>query len=307
MRQLLYISLSLILFSTYNSLANERTLYVDKFNSILGNQNKEDKLLFFCQDNNFTTLVLYELHLIRKRLPINDKNKIKELANFIKLAKTKYNVKSVIASGENSEIFLNYIHIYNQTRTSDIERFNGYNIEYEYWNKTKSDLGGYYCENYLRKNKIPCTEKGSFNYFEETISILSLLKKEVSYNIDLDVYITNFTKNQIERLKKYDIKYRLSAYAGNVKLSSKQIQKELKILSSCKCLKDVSIILSSELFFMSGHLKYNSLDKTERKFKQYISKYKNLNITEFTYFKYTDLKKSVSFEKRRRTGVKQNY
>ncbi|WP_397446161.1 hypothetical protein [Polaribacter sp. R77954] len=299
--------LFLLLLLICSALSAQRALYVDNFNSILGNNDKEDKLLYFAQDNGFTTLILYELHLVRKRLPMNNYKKISILSDFITLAKTKYNVKKVVASGENSEIFLNYLHVYNETRKDDIERFNSYNIEYEFWHKTNSDLGGYYCENYLRKNKIPCTSEGSFNYFKETISVLDFIRKETNYPLGIEVYLANFDKKQILALKKYNIKYRISAYASNVELSSKEIKKELKILSNCKCIKEVSIILSSEPFFMSGHLKYNSLEKTEKEFENYISKYKNIHFTEFTYFKYSDLKKSIGFRKLRRTGIKPKY
>ncbi len=301
----LHLSFAFIFF--FNVLSAQRALYVDNFNTILGNKDKEEKLLYFAEDNNLTTLILYELHLVRKRLPINDADKIRVLSDFIKLAKTKYNIDKVIASGENSEIFLNYLHIYNQTRKDETERFDAYNVEYEFWHKTNSDLGGYYCENYLRKNKIPCTQEGSFNYFLETISVLNFLRQEVDYKLDIEVYLANFNKKQILELNKYNIKFRISAYANSVKFSSKQVQKELKILSKCGCLKEISIILSSEPFFMSGELKYNSLAKIEKEFKKYISKYKTINFQEFTYFKYSELKKSVGFEKLRRTGIKPKY
>ncbi|WP_439130526.1 hypothetical protein [Polaribacter sp.] len=292
---------------SFNVLSAQRALYVDDFNDILGNKDEEEQLLYFAQDNNFTQLILYELHLVRKRLPINDENKIRVLADFITLAKTKYNIDKVIASGENSEIFLNYLHIYNDTRKLEIERFNAYNIEYEFWHKTNSDLGGYYCENYLRKNKIPCTEEGSFKYFEETISVLDFLRKDANYKLDIEVYLGSFNKKQILKLKKYNIKFRLSAYGDNVQFSFKKIEKKLKMISQSRCSNEVSILLSSEPLFMSGYLKYNSLESTEKKFKKYISKYKNINFTEFTYFKYSELKKSVGFEKLRRTGVEPDY
>lgn len=297
--------LLLVLFNNITS-AQKRTLYVDNFNEILGDYNKEKQLLTFSKQNKFTSLILYELHLVRKRIPISDPKKIKILANFISLAKKKYNIK-IIATGENSDIFINYIHKYNKTRKNNFEQFDSYNLEYEYWHKTNSAIGGYYCENYLRKNSIPCTIEGSFNYYLETISILTLLKEEIDFPLNLETYITNFTKKQILRLKKYNLKYRISAYADDVHLSSHEINKELNTLIECDCLKEISVIFSAETLFMGGFLKYNSLQKTENEFKEYVKKYNNINFIGFTYFKYTDLIKSVDFEKTRRTGEKPKY
>lgn len=301
-----FILILILTISTF-SFSNERALYVDGFNSILGNISKENELLNFSQKNNFTTLILYELQLVRKRMPIDKANKINILANFISKAKTQYGLRKIIATGENGEIFINYFHIYNKTRKTQNERFDGYNLEYEFWNKTNSDFGGYYCENYLRKNGIPCNVNGSFNYFLETISILNLLKKEVKFNIEVEVYVPIFSVKQIQALKTENIKYRISAYADNPSDSFNNIKKSLKLLSKFKCDEEVSIIFSSELLFMKGYFNYNSLSQAEKNFKAHINQFEDINLVGFTYFKYTELKKSVEFEKHRSTGIKPKY
>lgn len=47
-------------------------------------------------------------------------------------------IKKVSASGESGIFFLEAIHPYNKSRKDSIERFNIYNLEYEYWNERES-------------------------------------------------------------------------------------------------------------------------------------------------------------------------
>jgi len=296
-----------IVFITINSFHAQRALYVDNFNSILGDKKKEKKLLDFSYENDITTLMLYDLHLIRKRMPIDHSNKAQVLANFISWAKRKYKIKKVIAIGENSEIFINYIHEFNQSRNLEIERFNAYNIEYNYWDIEKSRLGSYNCENYLRKAKVPCTQEGSFNYFMQTISVLKVLSEEANYKLDIEAYLDSFTKNQMSKLKKFDIKYRINACACYSNSCSKEIENELETLSNNGFNNKVSIVFSSDIFSMGGQFKYKPLNQIEDDFKKYAEKYENINFSEFTYYNYSSLSKAIAFEKFVRTGIRYDY
>lgn len=70
------------------------------------------------------------------------------MADFIFKTKKDFGVKSVSASGETGDFFIKAIHPYNQSREIELERFDVYNIEYEYWNKKESVDNGRYCETY---------------------------------------------------------------------------------------------------------------------------------------------------------------
>lgn len=297
-------NLNLVILLISINLSSQRALYVDNFNEILGNNNKETKLLNFVVENDFDKLILYELHKINKRLPLADTSYNYVLANFIKKAKNKFKIKEVAGSGENGGFFINNIHAYNQSRKNPLEKFDVYNLEYEYWHPTNSDLGGYYCETYLRKNGIPCTRKGSYNYYLETLSIMKLLASESNHKIIVEAYVGKYQKKEINNIVKNVDRVLVSAYGKNPYSSFLSIKKRLKLIAECKCKPEVSIILSAEKQYMNGHLKYNTLIKSENKFLNELEKIKNhkINRIGFTYFKYTVLERAVSYEKKRRLG-----
>ena len=119
----------------------------------------------------------------------------------------------------------------------------------------------------------------------------------------------NYKKNELSKIDKYTDKILISAFASNVKNSFFNIKKMLKIASDCSCNSKISIILSAEIEYMGGFLKYQSLDEAEKLFLKELKEkdsilYETLNIIDFTYFNYSYLQKSVNFETLRRTGIK---
>ena len=128
-KQLFYI---LFFFFIAELFCFERTLYVDNFNTILGNPNKEDKLFVFAQKNNFNTVILYQLNKVDKRFSLSDRKKNIILAEFISKAKIKFGMHKIGASGESASFFTDIINVYNASRSIDEEKFDIYNLEYEY-------------------------------------------------------------------------------------------------------------------------------------------------------------------------------
>ena len=242
--------LIIALFFIFKSYASNRILYVDEFYHILGNEEKENNLLDFTVKNGFDKIILYDLHKINRDYPLADNKKNNILARFIFKAKINYGLKGVGGSGESGDFFITAIHAYNMSRINPIERFNTYNLEYEYWKKEPSENGGYYCENYLRRNGKSCNRKNTFDFF---INSLAIMKD----------------------------------------LASKNSHKVTKI-------PKISIIYSSELLFMGGWLKYNSLKKAENIFIDSMMKrnkdlFRKINFTNFTYYNYNELAKSVRY------------
>lgn len=291
----------LILFLSSLSTIAQRALYVDNFNSILGNTENEERLLKFTRQHKFDKLILYELNLVNKRIPLADSSHNGILAKFIKEAKTKYNINQISASGENGDFFINVIDVYNKSRKDVNEKFDIYNLEYEYWHPTNNDLGGYYCENYLRKNGIPCNRNGSYKYYVETLSIMNLLADENDYPVKIEAYIGNYKSTEIENILENVDLLMISAFNRNPKKSYKDVEKRLKIIEDSKKDTKISIIFSSETEYMGGYLKYNSIRKTEKEFLEF-AKDINVNLFGFTYFQYSYLEESVNYEVFRRTG-----
>lgn len=285
----------ILFFSVLNSAFSQRILYVDDFIKILGKENKEDKLLSLARDNNFKTLILYDLDKIDKKLfHLADSTKNNSLINFIKKAKTNYNIREIGASGENGDFFINEIDVYNNSRKNPKEKFDVYNLEYEYWNSSESDLGGYYCENYLRKNGIPCTREGSYKYYLETLSIMNLLAKDSKHPIKVEAYIGKYQNNEIVNITKNVDRLLVSSYEKTISETLKNVKNRLAIMNNAHNNIEVSIIISAETKYLGGYLKYNSLDDLEKGIVNNLKKeFKNLNISGFTYYNYSTLSKSL--------------
>jgi hypothetical protein len=289
----------LFIFST--TYGYQRKLYVDNFNNILGSYNLEKKLLDFCAKNNIKTLILYELHKVNKRLPLADSTKNKVLAKFISKARLEYNIEEISASGETGDFFLKAIHPYNQSRKKKEEKFNVYNLEFEFWKKGDYEDGGYYCETYLKKGAIPCTREGSFNYFIEALDIMKLLVDQDNCSVKIEAYIGITSTKEISTIAKYVDRLLVHAYKLDPEKSYLYSKERLNMLAEINSNIEVSIIYSAEGKFMGNWLKKNSYIKAENIFYNEIKNnpkvYKNINFNGFTYYTYKHLESSLRFYK----------
>lgn len=208
----------------------QRTLYVDDFNTIIGSPNKEDKLLLFAKKNNFKTLILYQLNKVDKRWSLTDPRENTILSDFIAKAKNKFSIQNIGASGECASFFTETIDLYNNSRNKPEEKFDIYNLEYEYWSKKASEDGGYYCEGYLRDNSMPCNRNGSFNFFIDNLKEMKQLSKNNIHNIKIDAYLGFYTSNEINSIVKYCDGLTILAYGKSPKTSYASAKKSLAYL-----------------------------------------------------------------------------
>ena len=273
---------------------------MDNFNSILGNQTKENKLLNFAKKNNFNTLILYQLNKVDKQYSLVDPRKNKILAEFISKAKTKYFMKQIGASGESASFFKNKINVYNSTRNKPEEKFDIYNLEYEYWSKKASAINGYYCINYLEENKTPCTREGSFNYFIKNLKELKLLVKNQKHVVKIDAYVGYYTENEIIEINKYCDRLIIQAHGKTPGLCFSFAKKSLETLYNTNSKIKASIIFSTDIDKLGYWLKFNSVDNGENMFLNKMNSFNsnlknNLNLDGFSYHSYTMLEKSINY------------
>ncbi len=105
-----------------------RGLYVNKFDTILGNLAAEDSLLNWCKAYGFNAISLYSLNAV-----LGDE-RYTSLARFIKKARTGgYGINQVAAVRGSSANFTQNA-TYDASRADFNERFNVYNLENEWWN-----------------------------------------------------------------------------------------------------------------------------------------------------------------------------
>lgn len=303
MKRITPIFLFLSILFTYNFFGSERILYVDEFYHILGNHQKENDLLNFTVSNGFNKIILYDLHKVNKDYPLANPEKNNILAKFIYKAKVNFGLKEVGGSGESGDFFVKAIHAYNMSRTNTKEMFDSYNLEYEYWKEDDSKDGGYYCENYLKNNGKNCNRKGTFSFFLKSLSTMKRLAKQNKHLVKVEAYVGKFKRHEINLISKYVDRLLVHVYVTTPKIGFNYASERLKYLADVKNKPKVSIIYSSETSFMGGWLKFNSLKKGEKIFIDSMKNtnrnlLKNINFTNFTYYNYNKLSKSIQYYKK---------
>jgi hypothetical protein len=105
-----------------------RGVYVNAFDTMLGNVAAEDSMLNWCKTNGFNAISLYSLNAV-----MGDE-RYTSLARFIKKARTGgYGITQVAAVRGSSNNFTQNAN-YDNGRADLNERFNVYNLENEWWN-----------------------------------------------------------------------------------------------------------------------------------------------------------------------------
>lgn len=288
------------MFISIKSFSNGRTLYVDNFIDILGSPSKENKLLLFAKKNNFKILILYQLNKVDKKWPLSDPRKNNVLADFILKAKTKYSIQNIGASGEAAVFFTNIIDVYNNSRSKLEEKIDIYNLEFEYWSKKASGEDGYYCENYLRDNSLPCNREGSFSYFIDNLKALKILSKNSTHKIQVEAYVGYYSEKEIRVINKHCDRILIHAFGKNPKSSFNSANINLANLLKINSDIKTSILLSTRMNHMGYWLKFNSLKSSEKIIFDKINIKtknvgKNLNFDGFSYQTYSYLEKSINF------------
>ncbi len=282
---------SLGLFFCQNS-RGQRALYVDQLDQILGDSIAEQQLFNYVQANNFQTLLLYSLHRVHitHDLTMRPSNTI--LADFIHRAKSQYRVTKVGAIGENTTFFQQVIQPYNTSRSLQTERFDLYNLEFEYWNTNSVDTGGYYCNTYLLPNQLPCTVNSAFGYYSTILNQLDTLTRASISPIEIETYIGWATASQLDTITRLVDRLRIHAYVNDPSIAYAYTASRLVDLRVDPTQTDLSIIFSAEPSFMQPWLLSNSMGQAEHiyqdSFRQRVVN-NGLNLEGFTYFAYSHL------------------
>jgi hypothetical protein len=290
MKKIIFVSI-IVLTCTFNVFA-DRAIYVDGFENILGDVTAENELLTYVQDNGIETLLLYGLHIVNNdhNLPNPATNFI--LADFIYKAKSSYGVLDVAAIAENAHFFTNVIDVYNSSRSDPLEKFDTYNLEFEYWSNSSTGPGGYYCTNYLIPNGLPCTVDGAFQFYISTLQTMKNLATSNIHLITTEAYVGWVSAGQADTIGANVDRLRLHAYVSDPNTAFNYSENRLIDFANGTPGLDVSIIFSSESNFMQSWLINNSMGAAENIYTtDYINAASawanNINLEGFTYFTYT--------------------
>lgn len=281
--------------------SQHRKLYVDNFANILGTNHLEEELMKFVDANGIDEIILYDLNKVHKRFPLGDASQNHILADFIYKAKKHYNIKSVSASGETGDFFIKAIHPYNISRKNKLERFDVYNIEYEYWNKKESLDKGYYCETYLKKAQLKCNRKNSFNYFISSLVVMKELAKDDDLDIKIEAYVGKFTREEVDRISEHVDMLLVHDYVKHPKYSFLYVKDRLNHLDAIHSHIEISILFSEENNFMGEWLKEHHFEKAEEIFEAELTKgnvnlKEHLNFKGYSYYNYSFFKRNKKID-----------
>jgi hypothetical protein len=235
-------------------------LYVDRFQDILGDTAKENKLLRYVKSHDFNELSLYGLWEITNR-----PSKYPSLARFISKARKDFGVTKISATHSTIKAF-NECEAYNLGRNNESEKFDVFSIENEWW-QTNPECN-YACNQNL-------------------ILHIKDLKIQNKDNFDTEIYIgwLNAQNNDFEEAKflvnNLD-KIAVHCYDGtpNFDYTKERLLLLAKAAKELNKKPEILIIFSSEQEFM---------------FKYFSKTHQNKNfITAFDDF-IKDLKKSNSY------------
>lgn len=300
MKKNLLIIVFLMLISNFSVFAN-RAMYVDRFADILGNTTLENNLLNYAQNNQIETLLLYELQIINTSVDLSNPLENDVLAAFIFKAKTMFGIKKIGATAENQVFFENVINVYNNSRTLANEKFDIYNLEFEFWvaSQTAPGSASGYCDYYLLNDpKYTCDNAGAFDFFIDTLKAIKILAANSSHPITTETYIGKPSiASRVKDIGPHVDLIRISAYVKMDNLAEQNkmyddVSQRLKDYADANPSAPVSIIFSAENIFMESWFQNYTIDYTENAFTNLwqtdsINWTNNITLADFTYFSYT--------------------
>ncbi len=245
-----------------------RGIYIDDFSQILGNSQKEDSLLQYAQDSSFNYLALYDIHTFN----FNNTVVADRMADFIKRARDNYGVTYVGAVGESFSTFQNDVGPYNMSRSDDHEKFNVFNLEFEFWTTSSVNPGGYYCTQYLQPNNCTCDTSGGFKFFIQQMHLIDSLAQV--QQVLSETYLGWFNQGQASQIQQNVDRVLLHAYRTGTSSLFSYSKTRMQYLASNNSPVEIAPIFSAEPDFMGPWLETHGQGEA---YDQYIADFNNDN------------------------------
>lgn len=288
----LIIIASFLMLSLTGQAQTLRGMYINGFDDILGNTVKEDSLLMYLQDSSYNYMALYDLHT----LDFSSTSDMNMLSAFIVKARQQYGIPYVGAVGETRTFFTNKIKSYNNSRTSADEKFNVFNLEFEFWTTSSVQPGGYYCVNYLQAAGCSCDTAGAFIYYMgllKSMDSLATIQGAIS-----ETYLGWFNQGQGKQIQAGVDRILLHAYRVDNTSVWGYSKTRLGYLASNNQMVNVAPIFSSEPVFMGpwlqNHGQIEAYDQYETDFNADNSSWKQyINLLGYHWFDWGYMPKPV--------------
>ena len=223
-------------------------MYIDGFDDIVGIASLENQLLQFALDSSYNYLALYSL----QALNLSNVNTANKVASFIKRARENYGVQYVGAVVESFSSIQNKIAPYNLNRTDDNEKFNVFNLEFEFWTTSSVNPGGYYCTQYLLPNNCSCDSSGGFKFFIDQLHKIDSVANQ--QQVLSETYLGWFNQGQGQQIAQNADRVLLHAYRVDETSVYGYSKNRLSYLASNNTSLVVAAIFSAEPNFMGPWL-----------------------------------------------------
>jgi hypothetical protein len=178
------------------------------------------------------------------------------LANFIQKAKQNYGITQVGAIGENFYVFNNVFKVYNQQHANALQKFDVFNVEFEFWNTNSVSSGNYYCTTYLQPN-YTCDTAGAFAYYKKLIHQVDSLAGATG--VTSETYVGWFNQGQAVTIANTVDRILLHDYISNYSSLYSYIKTRLQYIAARGITTNVIPIFSAEPSFMGPWLSSNNV------------------------------------------------
>ncbi len=303
--------LFVLLVTIANSQLNAQSvkgLYVDGFINILGNTQSEDSLLNYAQSNGFNYLALYDLHLVDAQYNMTNVSTITPLANFIQRAKTQFNILKVGAVAENFWFFQNRVRVYNNAHSNPDQKFDVYNLEFEFWNTSTTGPSGYYCTTYLQPAGLTCDTAGGFSFYKNELRKIDSVA--TLDNLLSETYVGWPNAGQAHQIAGLCDRILLHSYVATDATDYSYTSTRLSYFAGAPSAPvDIIVIFSSESIFMGPWLTSNPETQA---FSTYLAAFQNepstwvsgINLLGYQWFDYSNMNYTLPLGTSESIGVK---
>jgi len=276
---------------------NVKGLYVNQFSSILANIPAEDSLLNYAQVNGFNYLALYELQIVQTQHDLTSFSASAPLAAFINKAKTQYGILNVGAVAENYWFFENRIHVYNQLHSNTNEKFDVFNLEFEFWQTAATGPSGYYCTTYLQPSGFSCDTAGAFDFYINELRKIDSLAATGGHISE--TYVGWPTAGQCHEINATCDRVLVHAYVTNANNAYGYTQTRLSYFGTSASSANIIVIFSSEPAFMGPWLntnpEYTAWNTYSNGFSNETATWvSGINLIGYQWFDYTDMPYDLS-------------
>ncbi len=270
----------------------ERSMYVDDFDTVINSASAKITLLQYAKSHKITYLILYDLYTVHNQHNLTNAATNQILADFIADAKNNYGITKIAAAGENASFFQTRILAYNNTRSNPKEKFDVLGMEFEFWTPSLTNSGGFYCDDYLIPNALPCDSVGAFAFCKSQLLQMRMMADASSHPLTVEMYVGWLNAGQMKIIAGLVDRMLVHAYVTNPTTSYTYALTRLQNYATINGMENVTIIFSAEPNFMGPWLNTNSLQSAEQTFLNAYnaasgSWKSHVNLQGFTYFTYS--------------------